>query len=665
MGYILRDQITITRPIVFLCGPYFDKNNVGDRRYILRKFFSEKYKKSVLPLVIDDFLTTDNIKDPNVNIQLLEEIFATISYKTYIFLDTLSSAAELGLFMNHAFSNKIVAYIPKESDIYNKKNVGYFVKDVILKMNPSQAKYLIYRPSIQRNAIATDYVVEHYGFIKNVIPDNIAKDILDDDRYRNKQVLQIKLTKGTRAENEKYSICYLIDGNRVKINIPLSILFYVVTSLMYELFSDKLVTNKNAKIADFDVAKILELTKEIFRNFMIQHNVPFHDMAFDTDFSVSFENMVYHIVTFCYIYHCFSTYKGIRLVDRHMESVIDSYIEIKGKNPIEVFGITGDEYSIICKCANNQLQYTNNFTIFNGTKKRELVKYSDDENGILVRKIQQKMMENLQEIYSSNKYSFAYKKGLSIKDCVQVHLNSVSFIKYDVSKFFNSIDAKILAEQIEKVFDIDPAYEGTVKNIVDSIYVDNKLPLGLVISPLLSDIYMQEFDFALGSFCQRKSLKYSRYADDIMVSSETYIDEKTQMEIQHVIEKNLKGLKLKLNNKKKRQINFTKDGQHMKYIGVSIVYHPDGNILSVGRNYIYGLVNEFYEYLDAVNEENVAENQKEHIFYEQRRIAGKIAFIRAIEGKNGIEKIRRRLGENAHFLSEEKLIMPDPLRNAL
>ena len=41
MGYILRDQITITRPIVFLCGPYFDKNNVGDRRYILRKFFSE------------------------------------------------------------------------------------------------------------------------------------------------------------------------------------------------------------------------------------------------------------------------------------------------------------------------------------------------------------------------------------------------------------------------------------------------------------------------------------------------------------------------------------------------------------------------------------------------------------------------------------------------
>ena len=655
MGYILRDQITITRPIVFLCGPYCVKGDAGDRRNILRKFFSAEYKNSVLPLIIDDFLTIDNIKEPDVNIQLLEEIFATISYKSYIFLDTLSSAAELGLFMNHAFSNRIVAYLPKESDIYNKKNAGYFVKDVILKMNSSQAKCLVYRPSIQRKAIATDYVVEQYGFIKNVIPDNIANDILNDARYREKRVLQIKLIKGTRAENDKYSICYLLDGNKVKINIPLSILFYVVTSLMYELFPEKLVTNKQAQTADFNFAKVLELTKETFSNFMIQHNIPFRDISFDTDFSVSFDSMVYHIVTFCYVYHCFSTYKGIRLVDRHMDSVIDNYIEIKGKNPIEVFGITGDDYSILCKCVNNQLQYTSNFPIFNGRKKRELVKYSDDENGNTVRKIHQTMMENLQKIYSSNEYSFAYKKGLSIKDCVQIHLDSISFVKYDVSKFFNSIDAKILAEQIEKVFDIDPAYEGTVKNIVNSVYIDNKLPLGLVISPLLSDIYMQEFDFVLGNYCKKKSLKYSRYADDIMVSSEIFIDEQTQTEIENVIVNNLDVLKLKLNIKKKRQIDFTKNGQHMKYIGISIVYHPDGNVLSVGRNYIYGLVNEFYEYMDAVNEDNVSENQKEYIFYEKRRIAGKIAFIRAIEGKDGLEKIRRRLGKNAHFLSEEQL----------
>lgn len=90
----------IKRPIIFLCGPYFKKGNKSDRRYLLRKCFRKHYRDGVLPLIIDDFLTEDNIKDSNVNIQLLEEIFAAISCKTYIFLDTLSAASELGLFMN-------------------------------------------------------------------------------------------------------------------------------------------------------------------------------------------------------------------------------------------------------------------------------------------------------------------------------------------------------------------------------------------------------------------------------------------------------------------------------------------------------------------------------------------------------------------------------------
>ena len=100
MGYILRDEIIIRRPIVFLCGPYCQKTNKSDRRNILRKCFKDNFKDGVLPLIIDDFLTEENIKDPQINIQLMEEIFASISQKTYIFLDTLSAASELGLFMN-------------------------------------------------------------------------------------------------------------------------------------------------------------------------------------------------------------------------------------------------------------------------------------------------------------------------------------------------------------------------------------------------------------------------------------------------------------------------------------------------------------------------------------------------------------------------------------
>lgn len=42
------------------------------------------------------------------------------------------------------------------------------------------------------------------------------------------------------------------------------------------------------------------------------------------------------MVTFCYIYHCYSTYRGLRLIDKHMDTILDNYDEIVGNNPLKV-----------------------------------------------------------------------------------------------------------------------------------------------------------------------------------------------------------------------------------------------------------------------------------------------------------------------------------------
>lgn len=264
MGYILRDEVLIKRPIIFLCGPYFKKGNKSDRRYLLRKCFRKHYGDSVLPLIIDDFLTEDNIKDPHINIQLLEEIFAIISYKTYIFLDTLSAASELGLFMNHAFANNVVAYVPKESDVLNKSNIGYFVKDCILKMNPEQAKCIEYRPAITRSVISSDYAVEHYGFISDIVPENIEKEIANDVIYINRKAKLICIEENEQYPNDDSHIFYKNRNGKTILHISIRMLFEVVMSLMYELYQSELVTNKEATIVDFDVKTIYRLTKEVF-----------------------------------------------------------------------------------------------------------------------------------------------------------------------------------------------------------------------------------------------------------------------------------------------------------------------------------------------------------------------------------------------------------------
>ena len=48
MAYILKDKIKIEKPIIFLCGPYYNDADKSDRRKILQDFFLRKFPNSCL-----------------------------------------------------------------------------------------------------------------------------------------------------------------------------------------------------------------------------------------------------------------------------------------------------------------------------------------------------------------------------------------------------------------------------------------------------------------------------------------------------------------------------------------------------------------------------------------------------------------------------------------
>ncbi len=41
-----------------------------------------------------------------------------------------------------------------------------------------------YRPEVERNAIATDYILEYYKFVNNQLPRNIQEDIREDSIFK-------------------------------------------------------------------------------------------------------------------------------------------------------------------------------------------------------------------------------------------------------------------------------------------------------------------------------------------------------------------------------------------------------------------------------------------------------------------------------------------------
>lgn len=656
MEYSLNDKIEIKRPIIFLCGPYYQKDSSSDRRNIMRKAFKRYYGNKVLPLIIDDFVTEKNIKDPNINIQLLEEIFAAISCRTYIFLDTMSAASELGLFINHAYLNQVVAYIPKESDIFNKKNVGYFVKDVILKMNSDKAKFIEYRPSIIRSVIATDYAVEHYAFINDILPENIEKELVNTSELNSNKKHKLIIEEGYGFPNDSFKIIYRLDSDILVINTSIKILFYVTASIVYEYYSKELHINSDFSIKQFDLNLIKEKVKESFKNLLIKkEGCSFSNIDIQTVLKKSMEDVIYHIVTFIYVYHSYSTYRGLRLVMQHNTSIL-----IQKKNhPFIIFGITVKDYELLLGCIEkNELYYTR-LQIHKNGKWRVLIKYIEGENGEKLREVHNNIVNNLLKRYTPHISSFAYKKGGSIKKCVEKHINSKSFLKYDISKFFNSINSSKLVSVIESIFDIDLEYRDITQKIIDSIFVGGVLPLGLVISPILSDLYLNQFDVEMEKFAEMNRYIYTRYADDIMISKDGMFQSNEVEIIEKTLSIQLKNRKLGLNDKKKQQIYLEKLGQHIRYVGVNIVCGNNGNYLTVGNSYIYSVAKEYLEYreLEKNNSEESKEEREIKQFYEARRIAGKVSFIKQIEGKKGWEKLSKRLGNNKEYISDEQLKM--------
>lgn len=109
-----------------------------------------------------------------------------------------------------------------------------------------------------------------------------------------------------------------------------------------------------------------------------------------------------------------------------------------------------------------------------------------------------------------------FAKGRSIVSNASVHLGQATVMKLDLKDFFPSIHIR----QIVKVF-LWLGYPVSVSYFLASLCCrQRKLPQGSAASPSLSNIVARNLDKSLHTFAEEKSLRYSRYADDLTFSGE-------------------------------------------------------------------------------------------------------------------------------------------------
>lgn len=260
-------------------------------------------------------------------------------------------------------------------------------------------------------------------------------------------------------------------------------------------------------------------------------------------------------------------------------------------------------------------------------KYRKIVTYVEGENPL--REKHEQIVSLLKQECSNSIFAKAYIQHSSIVKNAKAHMYNDVFMFFDVKDFFQSINHNYLIQRLySELSRTGNVSINSCSKLVELCSVNDKgLPLGLVTSPILSNIYMKEFDNILYGKLKKMDLNniiYTRYADDIVISYKAdMINSDINAQIKANVYKCLKQVHLKSNERKER-VYHIRTGGHVRITGVNVIVENDNyRKLTVGRKKKDQLYNDTISYyLQQIKDREKALS-----------IKGNESFILSVEGR--------------------------------
>lgn len=214
-----------------------------------------------------------------------------------------------------------------------------------------------------------------------------------------------------------------------------------------------------------------------------------------------------------------------------------------------------------------------------------------------VKMCQHYILDNYLSELKYSKNAVAYTKGISIVDNARRHSMNSYFLHVDIKHYFNSMNWNYFCGVINRHFPsskIRTLLENNDdKNDLKRILTfRNIFRQGSVTSPFVSNIYLFEFDIYVDKLVHMlPNGIYTRYSDDIYISSSVYIP----IHIFRKIEKYLNDINLKINYKK---LNFSKLNDSQRITGVTITKKHE---IIINTKYKKSLKGMIYKVLNGKN----------------------------------------------------------------
>lgn len=585
--YIVKKKIKVKKHLVFLCGAnYVDKP--FDKRKILKDFIDKTSEGTINPIIVDDILNKENLETENFTIEEYEELVSGISALNFVFLESFSSASELGLFTHSKSKSLNYVFYPDSSNLILDK-AGYFIKYGVLS-NFKKVVAEPYSALVERYAHGTDYIDEHYYFAKNLLPENLSAVTKSAINKINFLEFELKCTKFDDTPNslDFFEISY--DLKSEKIYLSTRTAFYLLYSLLFKV-------KKHEEITVLNIIEELDYFSELF-NEIVTNTLRFYcDLENVSNYKVNvldFEDISKFISNALFLikYMFRKSISDKTVYKMSLAKANEVLLNVDYKTlENEIFPIPQGLSHI------KKLKCIKRFTLYKKYKSRNIIAYHN-VFGTELRLVHEKIVHNLSKLFTEHslfsKQSFAYKKGISTLDCVSKHKQSKYFLKIDISNFFENISFKKLVECVLRVVKKDNKYlfmsssekvifQRRLERCLSYTKIGNKFPIGFISSPIISEIYLSDFDNEISEKCEEMGIIYTRYADDIMFSSQ---DEFDFHKIKRIVVELLNLLELSINDSKTRISKFSKNGDSINYVGLFLVFDGVETSISIGNSYI-------------------------------------------------------------------------------
>lgn len=124
-----------------------------------------------------------------------------------------------------------------------------------------------------------------------------------------------------------------------------------------------------------------------------------------------------------------------------------------------------------------------------------------------------------------SQHATAYGKGCSIKQNAGAHVGARHILRLDIKDFFPSITHGMLVNHIKTTtLPKELGLEADDYDLISGVcFRKGSLAIGSVCAPSIANTIMYPFDEDMGRYSEDRKLRYTRYADDLVLSGQDMI----------------------------------------------------------------------------------------------------------------------------------------------